>query len=118
MVYNSDEHHNYYQLSYAEAKDLGSYFGKDFSTNRASSQYYDYNKQNFDDTTMANISYKLTPDSKIAFKPYFLQDKGDYWFASGANVVDWVIDHQLLERLLAMKKLFKRHKYEDWILDA
>lgn len=107
VVYNSDEHHNYYQLSYAEAKDLGSYFGKDFSTNRASSQYYDYNKQNFDDTAlMANISYKLTPDSKIAFKPYFLQDKGDYWFASGANVVDWVIDHQLFGATLSYEKSF------------
>ncbi len=107
VVQNNDEHHNYYQLTYAEAKDLGRYFSKDFTTNKSSSSYYDYNKQNFDDTmVLANISYKPTPDSKISFKPYFLQDKGDYWYASGANVVDWMIDHQLFGATLAYEKSF------------
>jgi len=107
VVQNSDEHNNYYQLTYAEAKDLDRYYSKDFTTNRASSSYYDYNKQNFDDTmVLANISYKLSNDSKLSFKPYFLQDKGDYWYASGANVVDWMIDHQLFGTTLAYEKSF------------
>lgn len=108
-VHNSDEHHNYYQLSYDETKNLGKYFSKDFSTNRASSQYYDYNKQNFDDTAiMANISYKISNDSKITFKPYYLHDQGDYWFASGANVVDWMIDHRLFGATLSYEKSFSQ----------
>jgi iron complex outermembrane receptor protein len=107
LVQNSDEHNNYYQMTYAEAKNLSRYSGKDFSTSKTSSQYYDYNKQNFDDTAViANIAYKLTSDSKLSFKPYFLQDKGNYWYASNANVVDWMIDHQLFGATLAYEKSF------------
>lgn len=107
LVQNSDEHHNYYQLSYAEAKNLGRYGGKDFATTKGTSQYYDYNKQNFDDTAViANISYKLTSDSRISFKPYYLQDKGDYWYAQNANVVNWMIDHKLFGATLAYEKSF------------
>lgn len=107
VVQNSDEHHNYYQLSYNEAKDLGRYFSKDFNTNKASSQYYDYNKQNFDDTAVfANIFYKPSNDSKISFKPYYLHDEGDYWYTSGTNVVDWMIDHELFGAVMAYEKSF------------
>lgn len=107
VVQNSDEHHNYYQLTYAEAKDLGRYAGKDFDKNKGTSKYYDYNKQNFDDTAIvANISYKLSPDSKISFKPYYLHDEGNYWYAQNANVINWVIEHELFGAVLAYEKSF------------
>ncbi|GKT11005.1 TonB-dependent receptor plug domain-containing protein [Desulforhabdus sp. TSK] len=63
---NHDDHNNYYNLTYAETQDLGKYFDKDFNTNKASPNYYGYNKQDFEDTAIvANIEGTLFSDSKI-----------------------------------------------------
>ncbi|MDD5406276.1 MAG: TonB-dependent receptor plug domain-containing protein [Sulfurovaceae bacterium] len=107
-IHNSDDHHNYYNLSYAEAKDLDTYFDKDFSKTHPTANndvnYFDWNKQSFDTTAvMGEVEYKPTPNDKITIKPYYKKDKGDYWYSSGNlnaaagtnRVIDWRIDHDL-----------------------
>jgi iron complex outermembrane receptor protein len=107
-IRNSDDHHNYYNLSYAEASDLGANFNKDFSTSKPTASndinYYDWNKQNFDTTAvMGEIEYRPTSNDTITIKPYYKKDKGDYWYsnvsadgnASKNRVINWQIDHDL-----------------------
>jgi iron complex outermembrane receptor protein len=107
VSHNRDDHHNYYNLTYAETRNLGQNFNKDFNTNKASAQYYDYNKQNFEDTTIvAHIEAALSTDSKISFKPYYLYDNGEYWYASGTNVIQWNIDHEVFGAVLKYEKSF------------
>lgn len=107
ISHNRDDHHNYYNLTYNETRNLGLNFDKDFNSNPASSNYYDYNKQHFEDTALvANIEDALTSDSRLSFKPYYLNDSGEYSYASGANVIKWDIDHELFGAVLAYEKNF------------
>lgn len=108
VIHNSDDHHNYYNLSYAQAKDLGINFDKDFTTTHPTANndvnYYDWNKQNFNTTAlMGEVEYKPTSKDTITIKPYYKKDKGDYWYSNGNlntpaatnRVLDWKIDHDL-----------------------
>ena len=109
VTHNRDDHHNYYNLTYAETQNLGKYFEKDFNTNKASANYYDYNKQNFEDTTLlANIEVTLSPDSKISLKPYYLHDNGMYSYASKTNVIKWDINHEVYGLILKYEKSFSK----------
>ncbi len=109
ISHNKDEHHNYYNLTYAETQNLGQNFNKDFGSDKTKANYYDYNKQNFEDTVLlANIEGLLTSDSKVIFKPYYLNDKGEYSYASGANVIKWDIDHELFGAVLEYEKNFAK----------
>jgi len=109
VSHNRDDHHNYYNLTYSETRNLGLNFNKDFNSNPASANYYDYNKQHFEDTVLlANIEDALTSDSKLSFKPYYLTDTGEYSYASGANVIKWDIDHELFGAVLAYEKNFAK----------
>lgn len=109
VSHNRDEHHNYYNLTYNETKNLGLNFNKDFNSNPASSNYYDYNNQHFEDTVLlANIEDAITSDSTLSFKRYYLNDTGEYAYASGANVIKWDIDHELFGAILAYEKSFSK----------
>lgn len=112
-VNNRDEHNNYYQLTYAETKDMDKNFDKDYGNDSKLAAYADYNKQNFEDTmVMANIEYKLPDGSKFTLKPYYLHDDGEYWFASSSSAtmaVNWLIDHELYGAVA---------KYEKTLTDA
>lgn len=105
-IHNSDDHYNYYNLSYAQATALGINYNKDFATTHPTTSndvdYYDWNKQNFDTTVlMAEVEYKPTNNDKITIKPYYKKDNGDYWFskfditATKQRVMNWRIDHDL-----------------------
>lgn len=105
-IRNSDDHHNYYNLSYAETTDLGKNFTKDYGTAHPSASndvnYYDWNKQSFDTTTvLANVEYKPTTHDTLSFKPYYKKDTGDYWYSSvntdptKNRVINWHMDHDL-----------------------
>jgi len=109
ISHNRDDHHNYYNLTYGETQDLGKNFSKDFSNNSTVSNYYDYNKQHFEDTALlTNIEDSITPDSKISFKPYYLNDTGEYSYASSANVIKWDIDHEVFGAVLKYEKNFSK----------
>lgn len=118
-IRNSDDHHNYYNLSFAEASDLGANFNKDFATAKPTSSndvnYYDWNKQNFDTTAlMGEIEYKPTSNDTITIKPYYKKDKGDYWYSNVSSdgntsknrVINWQIDHDLYGATAAYEHTF------------
>ena len=102
VIMNKDAHNNYYQMTYAEASDLDTYYDKDYGRDATKAAYADYNKQEFKDTAvMANIEYAFGESSKVSFKPYYLHDEGEYWFdtapsdPANALVKHWQIDHDL-----------------------
>ena len=106
VIRNSDKHHNYYALSYAETRDLASYYDKDFAaakpTANSNIDYYDWNKQDFDTTAaLATITVRPSASDTITLKPYYKTDKGEYWNSSFNDdpkknrVVRWRIDHDL-----------------------
>ncbi len=105
-IHNYDNHHNYYNLSFAEANDLGANFGKDYAAARPNGSndvdYYDWNKQNFKTTAaMGEVTYRPTSEGIFTLKPYYKNDEGSYWFskfdanASKQRVMNWRIDHDL-----------------------
>ncbi len=105
-ITNSDEHHNYGSLTYAEAQDIDTYWDKDFATARPTANndvdYYDWNKQDFTtNVLMADIAYKVGSAGAIRLKPYYKSDKGEYWLSSfnadptKQRVINWKMDHDL-----------------------
>ena len=118
-IKNSDEHHNYYDLSYSEAKNLNTYFSKDFSATRPSANndvnFYDWNRQSFDTTTLlADILFKPTLSDTISIKPYYKKDKGSYWFSknnsdsSKNRVINWKMDHDLFGAVASYEHVFSQ----------
>lgn len=116
-IRNSDEHHNYDSLSYAQIEDLDTYFDKDFKTTRPTSandvDYYDFNKQDFLTTNIfADMVYKPTSDDTITFKPYYKQDKGEIFFSkfdatpAKQGVINWKMDHDLYGAVAAYEHRF------------
>lgn len=109
VTYNKDDHHNYYNLTYAETRNINKYFRKDFNTNRGSANYYDYNRQNFEDTViLANMEVTPSQNSKITLKPYYFTDRGKYSFASKNNVIKWDIDHETFGGIIKYEKKFSK----------
>lgn len=110
-AHSEDDHHNYYGLSYSEAKDLDTYYNKDWNTaypTTKNANYYDWNKQSFtDDVVTANFEYRFANDSVLSFKPYYSKDKGEYWFTNmpatptTSPVTQWLIDHDRYGAVLA-----------------
>jgi iron complex outermembrane receptor protein len=105
-IRNSDAHHNYGSLSYAQTKDLDANYNNDFATTKPTTandvDYYDWNKQDFLTTNIfADILYMPSSDDTIKIKPYYKEDKGEYWFskpnavAAKSRVMDWQMDHDL-----------------------
>jgi iron complex outermembrane receptor protein len=105
-IRNSDDHHNYYNLSFDEANNLGANFNKDFATTQPTASndvnYYDWNKQSFLTTALlGEFEYKPTTNDVITIKPYYKKDTGDYWFskfdatAAKQRVMNWRMEHDL-----------------------
>lgn len=114
-IRNTDKHHNYASLNYAQAKDLGTYFNKDYAsikpTTANDTNYYDWNRQNFNTTVLlGDVVYKPTSNDKIIFKPYYKKDSGDYWFSKAAKnlVMDWHMDHDLYGAVASYEHTFSQ----------
>jgi iron complex outermembrane recepter protein len=118
-VQNRDDHHNYYTMNFAQATDLGANYSKDWSGSRPTvannPDYYDWNKQSFEDTVLiANVEYKIDNSSKITLSPYYTKDKGEYWYSNrtdtnaAARVVQWILDHDAYGAVLKYQKEFSR----------
>ncbi|MEJ2499894.1 MAG: TonB-dependent receptor [Campylobacterales bacterium] len=119
LIHNQDDHHNYYALSYAEVRDLDTFYDKDFATTRPTADndvnYYDWNKQSFDTTAvLSTLTFRPTSSDAITLKPYYKTDKGEYWNASvNANpaknrVINWQIDHDLYGAVADYKHAFSK----------
>ncbi len=77
LAYNHIKKHDYRALSYAEASDLNKNYELDFSNDKTSKYYYDYNKQDFVGyMAQANIEAKLF-GGKLSFKPYYINTSGE-----------------------------------------
>ena len=102
MIRNADKHHNYDSLTYAQTKDLGTYFSKDFATVQPTdtndTNYYDWNKQDFDTTAfLGDFIYRPSSSDTVVLKPYYKKDVGQYWFSKADKnlVMNWQMDHDL-----------------------
>ncbi|WP_200334263.1 TonB-dependent receptor [Thiocystis violacea] len=101
--YNQDERDNYRFFSYALASDFSNY-GRDWSSDPTTIDYYGYNRQSFIDRFVyANLHARLAQGVELSIKPYYLTESGDYWFSSinakdatKSRVIDWMIDHDNL----------------------
>jgi len=116
-IRNTDDHHNYYNLSFAEASNLDMNFNKDFATVHPTANndvnYYDWNKQDFVTTAfLGDFEYKPTDSDLITLKPYYKKDKGSYWFskfdanAARQRVMNWRMDHDLYGATAAYEHTF------------
>ncbi len=116
-IYNSDDHHNYNSLAYAEAQDLDTYFDKDYATAHPTESndvnYYDWNKQSFDTiAVLGNLEYRLGSNDVLSLKPYYKKDEGNYWYSSikadpaKNRVIDWCMDHDLFGAVAAYEHTF------------
>lgn len=94
---NQQKQHSYRGLTYAEASDLDHYRNFDYSDNRQSADYYNYNRQEFrNQALLGEISYAFTPDTVFTFKPFYAREEGSYTYQGSAatQVMQWLIDHQ------------------------
>lgn len=95
-AYNDTKADNYRALTYAQATNLDVYRDYDFSASPSQGvNYYGYNRQDFRDwALLSELSWKLSGDSKLVFKPFYLKEQG-YYLDGMANgkVRDWLLDH-------------------------
>jgi len=94
-IYNDQFQHNYKGLTYAQSKDLDTNSELDYqTTNPATSDYYDYNKQDFQTWTLfGKLKLPISSVSSLTFRPYFLHDEGYSYSTNGTKVQDWLVDH-------------------------
>ncbi len=99
-AHNDMREHQYRALTYAQARDLDNFREFDFSA--ASSavpatavNYYDYNRQSFKDwTVLSEIAWRISPDSSLVVKPFYLDEEGYYLEGqTSGKVRQWLIDH-------------------------
>lgn len=94
-IYNDQLQNNYKGLTYAQSKDLDTYSDLDYqTTNPATSDYYDYNKQDFETWTLfGKLKFPLSSNTSFSIRPYFLHDEGYSYTTNGTKVQDWLVDH-------------------------
>ena len=100
----------YAGLTYAQARDLSHYRTYDFTAypvGPASNlvKWQGYNTQSFNVwTAFAEISYHISGDTTLTFKPYYLSENG-YYLDGMANgmVRKWLIDHDYYGGIAELK---------------
>ncbi|MDD4882097.1 MAG: TonB-dependent receptor [Gallionellaceae bacterium] len=95
-AWNDMKQHQYQALSYAQAKDLDTYRDYDYSADPAAgAAYYDYNRQTFRDwSVLSEITWRISPDSSLVVKPFYLNEEGYYLEGQTTGKVrQWLIDH-------------------------
>lgn len=98
--WNKDERHNMRFFNYATATNFSNY-RKDWGTDAKKVDYYDYNKQSFEDKFLYAIAkIQLTDNLRLTVKPYWWQDQGFYRYSNinpttpaNSRVINWQIDH-------------------------
>ncbi len=99
-AFNKMKEDNYRALTYAQAMDLGTYRGFDYSDTSSATaaqaiSYHGYNRQDFKDwSLLGEFTWRGGKDSKLVVKPFYQQEKG-YYLDGMANgkVRDWLMDH-------------------------
>jgi len=105
VTYSKGDISAYRPFTYSELGTLDIY-SADYGTNPASTSYYGYNRNQFEDwMVMANLEVRTGDHSKLNIKPYYWSDKGYYLESvSGLKIPGntnfngvkrWDIDHDL-----------------------
>ncbi|NTV96655.1 MAG: TonB-dependent receptor, partial [Thiobacillus sp.] len=96
-AYNDMDQDQYRALTYDQAMDLGTWRDYDYSADPAAGiDYYGYNRQSFRDwTVLSEITWKISSESSLVLKPFYLAEKGYYLEGQSSNnkVREWLIDH-------------------------
>ncbi|QDF99406.1 hypothetical protein CJ010_24155 [Azoarcus sp. DD4] len=100
LAHNEMAADNYKGLTYAQSKDESLFDDIDYdpvptgSSAAARTNWQGYNRQSFKTTAfLAEIGYPLGEDSRLVAKPFYAEEEGSYWYASGNVVRKWMIDH-------------------------
>ncbi|HZF69764.1 TonB-dependent receptor [Sulfuricurvum sp.] len=100
-AYSKIKLHDYRSLTYAQSRDLDTYYDFDYNTkltNGASDndKYYDYNRQEYESYALiADVKIKLTDEAILTIKPHYWAEDGYRLFSSGSNkITRWDIDHK------------------------
>jgi iron complex outermembrane receptor protein len=98
VIYSKGEISAYKPFTYTELNTLDIY-SADFGTNPAKSDYYNYNRNLFEDwMVMANLEIRTGESARLNIKPYYWNDKGYYLetvTAPSNSIRRWDIDHDL-----------------------
>jgi iron complex outermembrane recepter protein len=100
-IYNNADINTYRSLSYSQASDLSGYYNFDYTSDRTDYYYYGYNKSDFEDlSVLLGMEYSISDAAKFSLKPYYWQDKGDFFETittqTGANRIrNRTIDHDM-----------------------
>jgi iron complex outermembrane receptor protein len=100
-IYNNADLNTYRSLNYSQASNLSDFYKFDYTGNSSDYYYYGYNKSDFEDLSLLlDMEYIINDVSKITLKPYYWQDKGDFYETittqSGANRIrNRTIDHDM-----------------------
>ncbi|NTW55880.1 MAG: TonB-dependent receptor [Chlorobiaceae bacterium] len=89
--------HNYKPFTYSEISNLDYAYSTDYGIDPKKYDYYDYNKNEFEDwMVMANLEIKTGDRSTLSIKPYYWSDNGYYLEGiADKNIRRWDIDHDL-----------------------
>jgi len=100
-IYNDADLNTYRSLSYSQVSSLSDYYNFEYTNSSTDYYYYGYNRSDFEDLSLLlDMEYRISDVSKFNLKPYYWQDKGDFFetitIQSGANRVrNWAIDHDM-----------------------
>ncbi len=102
VTWSKGKIHTYKSFSYAQISDLDYAYATDFGTDPTKYDYYDYNRNEFEDwMLMANLEIRTGEHSTLSIKPYCWSDKGYYLETislpnnGGNRIRRWDIDHDL-----------------------
>lgn len=96
LAQNDQAQHNFKALTYAQASDLGRFKSYDYVNNPATSDHYNFNRQDFhNQVVLAELEYAFSPSTTLTFKPYYANEEGYYLYAGSTNtqVQKWLLDH-------------------------
>lgn len=113
-IYNDQFNHNYKGLTYEQSKDLKRYSKLDYqTTNKSASDYYDYNRQDFETYSLfGKIKAPIADETYVSFRPYFLHDQGDSYATNGVNIQDWIVSHDTIGGVLELETRLKEAKFK------
>lgn len=96
LAQNDQAQNNYKALTYAQSKNLGQFNSYDYANNPATSDHYQYNRQDFhSQVALAELEYAFSPKTVLSLKPYYASEEGYYLYAgsTATQVQKWLLDH-------------------------
>jgi len=92
-VNNRYDAHTFRALSYTQAQSIGANYKYDYDTvfsGAGNSNYYDFNRAHYDNwAALAKFEVTLAQGHRVVLKPYYWNDDGYTYSASGSNVQIW-----------------------------